>query len=84
MSEEKKIMIEYIVKNVIKKPEINLQYSTPLGSSGLIDSLSFVDSLLHLEKIVDMRLPMSKVQPKDMDTVDMMFEMAYRLGKAKE
>jgi len=84
MSEEKKIMIEYIVKNVIKKPEINLQYSTPLGSSGLIDSLAFVDILLHLEKIVDMRLPMSKVQPKDMDTVDMMFEMAYRLGKAKE
>jgi acyl carrier protein len=84
MSEEKENMVDFILKNIIKKPGISLQYSTPLVSSGLMDSLALVGVLIHLERVVSMKIPMSKIQPKDIDTVDLMFETAYRLGKAKK
>jgi acyl carrier protein len=74
---------DYILAKVIRRPGTVLESSTPLVSSGLIDSLALVDILLQVEKVTNMRIPAGKVQPKDMDTIDLMFQTAARVGKPR-
>jgi acyl carrier protein len=63
--------------------EIQITEDTPLVSSGLIDSLSLVSLLQKLEDVTHTRLPVSKIQPKDMNTVSLMLATADRLGKPR-
>ena len=74
-------MIAYIVDEVIRRPGIHITEDTPLISSGLIDSLALVNILLKLEDITEMRIPAGKVQPENMDTVNLMFATAQRVGR---
>jgi acyl carrier protein len=79
-AEMMKELTGYIVEKVIKgKSEIT--EDTPLVSSGLIDSFALIDIFLELQKIAGRKVPASKVQAKDMDTVRLMFAMAERFGK---
>jgi acyl carrier protein len=77
-------MIDYIVREVIRRPGVEITEDTPLVSSGIIDSLALVNILLQLEDVTHMRIPAAKVQPKDMDTVALMFSTAQRLGKPRK
>jgi hypothetical protein len=43
-----------------------------------------VDVLVKLEEVSEMRIPAGKVQPKDMDTVNLMLAMAKRVGKPRQ
>ena len=83
MTAEVQQMIEHI-KQLIRKPGIAIEESTPLVSSGLIDSMALVDLLIKLEDLTHMRIPAGKVQPKDMDSVAKMFATAQRVGKARK
>jgi acyl carrier protein len=83
MMPETQQMIEHIVR-LIRKPGLTLDENTPLVSSGLIDSMALVDLLLKLEELTHMRIPAGKVQPKDLDTVSMMFATAQRVGKPRK
>jgi acyl carrier protein len=83
MNEQPQKMIDYILREVIRRP-VSLQEDTPLVSSGLIDSLALVDCLLELERITGLRIPAGKVQAKDMDTVQLMFATAARVGKPRK
>jgi len=76
-------MVEHIAQ-LIRKPGIAIDENTPLVSSGLIDSMALVDLLLKLEDITHMRIPAGKVQPKDMNTVALMFATAQRVGKPRK
>lgn len=76
-------MIEHIVR-LIRKPGLTIDENTPLVSSGLIDSMALVDLLLKLEDLTHMRIPPGKVQPKDLETVAMMFATAQRVGKPRK
>jgi len=73
-------MIEYIVNEIIRRPGTRIDETTPLVSSGLIDSLTLLDILQKLEDITNTRLPVGKIQAKDMDTVASMFSAAERFG----
>jgi acyl carrier protein len=77
-------MIAYIVDEVIRRPGVAIDKSTPLVSSGLIDSLALVNVLFKLEDVTAMRIPAAKVKPKDMDTVELMFETAQRVGRPRK
>ncbi|HXN18118.1 MAG TPA: acyl carrier protein [Candidatus Binatus sp.] len=77
-------LIDYICKQILRCPDIELTADTPLVSSGLIDSFSLVDVLSKLEEVTALRIPASKVQPKDMDTVSLMLTTAQRLGKPRK
>ena len=77
-------MIDYITREVIRRPGVEITEDTPLVSSGIIDSLALVNILLQLEDVTHMRIPAAKVQPKDMDTVALMFSTAQRLGKPRK
>jgi acyl carrier protein len=83
MTAEAQEMIEH-VKQLIRKPAITIEESTPLVSSGLIDSMALVDLLIKLEDLTHMRIPAGKVQPKDMDTVAKMFATAQRVGRPRK
>lgn len=82
MTVEAQQMIEHIT-GVIRKPGLAIDENTRLVSSGLIDSMALVDLLLKLEDITHLRIPAGKVQPKDMDTVALMFATAQRVGRAR-
>jgi acyl carrier protein len=81
VNEPKQEIIEYIVNEVIRRPGTIVDENTPLVSSGLIDSFALVDILFKLEEVMALRIPAGKVQPKDMDTVQIMFETAQRVGR---
>jgi len=83
MTSEAQQMIAHIVQ-LIRKPGVTIDESTPLVSSGLIDSMALVDLLLKLEDLTHKRIPVGKVQPKDMDTVAKMFATAERVGKPRK
>ena len=84
MNEKAQEIIDYIVREVIRRPDIQITEDTPLVSGGLIDSLALVTILQKLEDITDMRIPAGKVLPKDMDTVKLMLATAERVGKPRK
>jgi acyl carrier protein len=71
------------ILELIRKPSVTINENTPLVSSGLIDSMALVDLLIKLEDITHMRIPPGKVQPKDMDTIALMFATAQRVGRPR-
>ena len=83
MTPEAQKMIDQVVK-LVRKPGLQIDENTPLVSSGLIDSMALVDLLLKLEDITRMRIPAGKVQPKDMNTVALMFATAQRVGRPRK
>jgi acyl carrier protein len=84
MAEEARQMIEFIQQEVLRRPGVQVGEDTPLVSSGLIDSFALVDILLKLEDLTNRRIPAGKVQPKDMDTVQLMLATAERVGKPRQ
>jgi acyl carrier protein len=77
-------IIDYILKELIRRPGVTISKDTPLVSSGLIDSLALVDILTKLEDVTCLRIPAGKVQAMDMDTVSRMFDTAQRVGKPRK
>lgn len=82
MNPETEQMLAHVAK-LIRKPGIVLDENTKLVSSGLIDSMALVDLLIELEDLTNLRIPPGKVQPRDMDTVTLMFATAQRVGKPR-
>jgi len=77
-------MREYIQRRLIRRPGVQITDDTTLVSSGLIDSFALIEIFLKLEEITNRKIPASKVQPRDMDTVRLMFATAARIGKVKQ
>jgi acyl carrier protein len=80
-SEPMKRMISYILEKVVKRNGVQIGEDTPLISSGLIDSFALVEIFVELQAIARRKIPASKVQTKDMDTVRLMFATAEKFGK---
>lgn len=83
MSPAEQQMVDYIAQ-LLRKPELQIDENTRLVSAGLIDSMSLVDLLGKLEDLTQSRIPSGKVQPKDMDSVALMFATARRVGKPRK
>ncbi len=80
-TEQMKQLTGYIAEKVLKGKKVDLTEDTPLVSSGLVDSFAMIEIFLELQKIAARKVPASKVQAKDMDTVRLMFAMAEKFGK---
>ena len=83
MTPEQAQMIDYIRRR-IRKPGLKMDESTPLFSSGIIDSLALADVLAKLEDLTHRRIPPGMVQPQDLETVAIMFATAERVGKPEK
>jgi acyl carrier protein len=84
MNEQAQQIIDYILQEVVRRPGVEIHEDTPLVSSGLIESLELVHILAKLEDVTHRRIPAAKVRPKDMDTVNLMFATAQRLGRPRK
>jgi acyl carrier protein len=84
MSEAVKEMTDYIARELVRRPGVEITPETPLVSSGLIDSFALVEIFVKLEKLTNRRIPAAKIQPKDMETVGLMFATAERIGKLRQ
>ena len=62
--------------NVITKSGTNTPTARSISSAATKRS--------KLEEVSEMRIPAGKVQPKDMDTVNLMLAMAKRVGKPRQ
>ena len=82
-TEQAQTLLNYLSSNVLRRPVSNLTADSSLVASGLIDSFALVDLLTKLEEVSEMRIPAGKVQPKDMDTVNLMLAMAKRVGRPR-
>ena len=82
MNRETQQMRQHLLQ-LVRKPDLAIDENTPLVSSGLIDSMALVDLLVKLEDLTQLRIPPGKVQPKDMDTIALMFATARRVGKPR-
>ncbi|MFY9661494.1 MAG: acyl carrier protein [Terriglobales bacterium] len=80
-SEPMKQLTAYIVDKVIKRKGVEINEDTPLVSSGLVDSFAMIEIFMELQRVAGRKIPASKVQAKDMDTVRLMFAMAEKFGK---
>jgi acyl carrier protein len=69
------------IQSKVAKGKGEIHEDTPLVSSGLIDSFGLIEIFLELQGIAGLKVPASKVQAKDMDTVRLMFATAERFGK---
>lgn len=76
-------MSEYIQNKFVRRPGIKVLPETRLVSSGLIDSFALIEIFLKLEKVTGRKIPASKVQAKDMDSVLLMLATAERIGKPR-
>jgi acyl carrier protein len=76
-----KQLTAYISEKVMKGKGAAINEDTPLVSSGLIDSFALIEIFLELQRVAGRKVPASKVQAKDMDTVRSMFAMAEKFGK---
>lgn len=83
-TEQAQALLNYLSANVLRRRDIHLTADSSLVASGLIDSFALVDVLVKLEEVSEMRIPAGKVQPKDMDTVNLMLAMAKRVGKPRQ
>ena len=83
MTPEQQQMRDHVAE-LLGRPHLIVDESTRLISSGLIDSMALVDLLVKLEDITHTRIPPGKVQPKDMDTIALMFATAQRVGKPRK
>ncbi len=83
MTAEAQQMIDH-VSHMVRKRDVQIDENTALISSGLIDSMGVLDLLVKLEDLTHTRIPPGKVQPKDLDTVTLMFATAQRVGKPRK
>ena len=76
-------LLDYISREIVRQPSIELTLDSPLISSGLVDSFALLDLLLKVEEMANLRIPAGKVQPEDMDTVTLILRTVERVGKPK-
>jgi acyl carrier protein len=71
MSEMHEVVKEYVIDEYIDEDDdIEVEFDTPLISSGIVDSFSMVSLKAFLEKKYDISLPDAEASPEAFDTVN--------------
>ncbi len=80
MADEMKDMIlEYVVDEYVDEDDdIDVDFNTPLISSGIVDSFSMVSLKVFLEKKCKVSLPDKEATPEAFDTVNKIYELVRK------
>jgi len=70
----KEELIEYIKKEFVEDPDEEIDETTPLISSGLIDSLSIVSLVAFIDKKLGVKIPDEKGVVENFETVNKIIE----------
>ena len=73
-------LIRFLKNRVLDELSVEINEDTSLVLSGLLDSFAIINTLLELEKITKMKIPTSRINPSDIDTVRQMLFTAERVG----
>ena len=74
-TEMKDLVRNYILKEYLEDEDIEINFDTPLISSGYIDSFSMVSLLIFLEKKFKIKIPPSKATPDAFDSVNKIVDL---------
>ena len=66
----KKLVLEYILKEYFEDEDKEVNYDTPLISSGYVDSFAMVSLLVFLERKFKIKIPPGKATPEAFDSVN--------------
>ncbi len=76
MPEMKDIILNYIKKEYVEEgDDIEVTYTTPLISGGIVDSFSMVSLKRFLENKYNIQIPDAKATPKAFDSVNNIIEL---------
>jgi len=78
LDEMKTLILDYIRKEYMDKEEVELNYDTPLISSGYIDSFSMVSLLVFLERKFNIKIPPAKATPEAFDSVNKIVDLVNK------
>ena len=70
MEDMKDIVLNYVIKEYLEDGDEEINYDTPLISSGYVDSFSTVSLLVFLENKFKIKIPPDKATPEAFDSVN--------------
>ncbi|MCD4707546.1 MAG: hypothetical protein K8S62_07385 [Candidatus Sabulitectum sp.] len=77
--EMKDMVLEYVIDEYVDEDDdIEVDFDTPLISSGIVDSFSMVSLKVFLEKKCHVSLPDKEATPEAFDTVNKICELVRR------
>jgi acyl carrier protein/D-alanine--poly(phosphoribitol) ligase subunit 2 len=79
--EMKALILDYIRKEYLDEEEMELNYDTPLISSGFVDSFSMVSLLVFLERKFIVRIPPANATAEAFDSVNKIVDLVIRYLK---
>ncbi|NIM99834.1 MAG: hypothetical protein GTO24_17695 [candidate division Zixibacteria bacterium] len=77
----KEELIDYIMKEFVEDPDEEIDESTPLISSGLIDSLSIVSLVAFIDKKFGVKIPDEKGTVENFETVTKIIDIISEFKK---
>jgi acyl carrier protein len=84
MDEITKVVRDYIIREYVPEgDDQEISETTPLISSGIVDSFSMVSLLRFLEKKYAIHIPDSAATPEAFDTVERIVVLVRRFQKAE-
>lgn len=84
MDEISKVVRDYIVKEYVQEgDDREITETTPLISSGLVDSFSMVSLLRFLEKKYEIDIPDAAATPEAFDSVERIAALVRQFQKAQ-
>lgn len=84
MDEITKVVLDYIIREYVQEgDDREVTTTTPLISSGLVDSFSMVSLLRFLEKKYAIHIPDSAATPEAFDTVERIVTLVRRFQTAE-
>jgi acyl carrier protein len=70
MEDMKDLVLDYVKKEYLEDGDEEINYETPLISSGYVDSFSMVSLLVFLENKFKIKIPAEKATPEAFDNVN--------------
>jgi len=81
IDEMKELILDYVKKEYLDEEEIDVNYDTPLISSGYVDSFSMVSLLVFLENKFKIKIPPSKATPEAFDSINRISDLVKQFIK---
>jgi len=77
----KEELIAYIMKEFVEDPDQEIDETTPLISSGLIDSLSIISLVVFIDKKFGVKIPDEKGTVENFETITKIIETVNEFKK---
>jgi len=70
LEEMKDLVLKYVIKEYMEDEDTEINFDTPLISSGYVDSFAMVSLLVFIENKFKIKIPPNKATPEAFDSVN--------------